>query len=341
MSQRNSIGLLIFCISGIYASFLSWGYLQERISSQKFGPDGEVFHAPFFINLVQNLFGFLVGYIYLSYQNIYIAKEERVSVFHIPLLKSLTIVALTQSLSSPIGLSSVEHVDYLLYTLAKSCKLIPVMIVHIVLYKRKFPAYKYLVAGIVTSGVIMFTLGNPSKKSSTSSASSSDYGNLPLGLLMLSASLILDGLTNSTQDMLFKDNKKLTGAHLMCGLNFVSFWLTLGYASLLSNQLHYSISFIQENPLILKEVLLYAICGAVGQIFIFITLQNFGSLILVTVTVTRKMMSMLLSVFLFGHDLGTYQWAGLLLVFGGIGFEAALKFQQKPVIDATKAKKTE
>lgn len=328
-SHRKSIIVLLICIGGIYASFLTWGFLQEQISSQKFGPDAQVFHAPFFINLIQNLFGFVVGYIYLSYKNSYVNKNERVSVFQSQLLKSLTLVALTQSLSSPIGLSSVEHVDYLLYTLAKSCKLIPVMVVHIVLYKKSFPPYKYLVAGIVTAGVVLFTLGNPSKKTGNSSS----YGNVPLGLFYLSISLLLDGLTNSTQDILFKDNKKLTGAHLMCGLNFVSFWLTLGYAGLLSNQLHYALNFINTYPLILKEILLYALFGAIGQIFIFITLEKFGSLILVTVTVTRKMMSMLLSVFLFGHDLGVYQWTGLFLVFGGIGFEAFLKFQQKP--DAT------
>lgn len=331
VSHGRSAAVLVVCVCGIYASFLTWGYLQEQISIQKFGPQGEVFHAPFFINLIQNLFGFIVGYIYVGYKDISVAKDQRVSVFQYQLLKSLTIVALTQSLSSPIGLSSVEHVDYLLYTLAKSCKLIPVMLVHIVLYKRKFPLYKYAVAGIVTAGVVLFTLGNSSKKSN-----STNSGNLPLGLLYLSISLVLDGLTNSTQDNLFRDNKQLTGAHLMCGLNFVSFWLTLGYAGLLSNQLKYSIEFIRTYPLILKEISLYALFGAIGQIFIFVTLEKFGSLILVTVTVTRKMISMLLSVFLFGHNLGLNQWSGLLLVFGGIGFEAYLKFQQKPV---TKVKK--
>jgi UDP-galactose transporter B1 len=73
---------------------------------------------------------------------------------------------------------------------------------------------------------------------------------------------------------------------------------------------------------------MYAACGAVGQIFIFITLAKFGSLILIMVTVTRKMMSMLISVFLFGHELTNGQWLALILVFGGIGFEAYYKLQQ-------------
>jgi UDP-galactose transporter B1 len=61
----------------------------------------------------------------------------------------------------------------------------------------------------------------------------------------------------------------------------------------------------------------------VGQIFIYTTLAHFSSLLLVTVTVTRKMLTMLTSVFLFGHTVTGMQWVGVGLVFGGIGAEAA------------------
>ncbi|CCH42898.1 UDP-galactose transporter [Wickerhamomyces ciferrii] len=319
--MNNTLTLFI-CITGIYTSFITWGYLQEQITIQKFGPNNEQFHAPFIINLVQNLFGFIVGYIYLYWKTS--NSTIKVSIFNKNLIKSLVLISLTQSLSSPIGLSSTNHLGYLLYTLSKSCKLIPVMIVQYVLYQKRFPRYKYLVVGIVTIGVVLFTLGLPSKKNS-----SDINGNLSIGLLYIFISLLLDGLTNSLQDDLFKKNQNLSGAHLMTGLNLVSFILTLGYTTILSNQLKYSIDFISQYPSILKEIVLYAVCGALGQIFIFITLEKFGSLILVTITVTRKMISMLLSVFLFGHDLNLNQWSGLFLVFGGIGLEAYLKLNQK------------
>ena len=55
------------------------------------------------------------------------------------------------------------------------------------------------------------------------------------------------------------------------------------------------------------------------------TIANFGSVILVTVTVTRKMFTMILSVVAFGHHLTQMQWLGVGLVFGGIGVEAEIK----------------
>ena len=59
------------------------------------------------------------------------------------------------------------------------------------------------------------------------------------------------------------------------------------------------------------------------------TLSIFGSLLLVTVTVTRKMLTMILSVLWFGHRLTGMQWLGVGLVFGGIGIEAELSKREK------------
>lgn len=59
------------------------------------------------------------------------------------------------------------------------------------------------------------------------------------------------------------------------------------------------------------------------------TLSIFGSLLLVTVTVTRKMITMILSVVYFGHSLSGMQWFGVGLVFAGIGMEAELSKREK------------
>lgn len=55
------------------------------------------------------------------------------------------------------------------------------------------------------------------------------------------------------------------------------------------------------------------------------TLAKFGSLVLVTVNVTRKMLSMVFSVVAFGHSLSMMQMLGVGLVFSGIGAEAEVK----------------
>lgn len=61
-------------------------------------------------------------------------------------------------------------------------------------------------------------------------------------------------------------------------------------------------------------------------------------MILVTVTVTRKMLTMMLSVVWYGHSLTEMQWLGVGLVFGGIGVEARIKHQSEVKKAKEKAK---
>ncbi|GEQ68577.1 hypothetical protein JCM33374_g2245 [Metschnikowia sp. JCM 33374] len=212
------------------------------------------------------------------------------------------------------------------------------MAVHLVLYKTQFPPHKYLVALLVTGGVVVFTLS----KSGGKSRGSLNDGNTALGMTQLLGSMLLDGFTNSTQDQLFrassapksKGGPKLTGATVMSILNAFVFVLTLGYllAFKFDAEARYVVEFVRTYPKALMDMVAFALLGAVGQVFVFIILEKFDSLILVTATVTRKMISMILSVVLFGHHLAPVQWLGVLMVFGGIGYESYAKMQSKKVV---------
>lgn len=60
-----------------------------------------------------------------------------------------------------------------------------------------------------------------------------------------------------------------------------------------------------------------------------------------TVTVTRKMCTMMLSVVAFGHRLSSMQWLGVGLVFGAIGVEAGIARSEKLKKEAAKAAKAQ
>jgi len=352
---------LIVCVSGIYAAFLTWGVLQERITTTNYGTEKnpEVFRFPVVVNTIQSLFAAVLGYVY--------TRHTRTSKSDKPIFPSkkifwpLALVSLTSSLSSPFGYASLAHVDYITFILAKSCKLLPVMFLHVTLYRRKYPFYKYAVVALVTAGVAIFTLHQPvgSKKKGNQS------GNSTYGLVLLGINLLFDGLTNSTQDDINATFKPYSGQQMMCALNTMQTLITslfllispyiaqtgLGsYVGMGNNagELYGALAFYEKHPAILYDVLGFAVCGAVGQLFIckFIqclirqcmftdftptvyTLSIFGSLFLVTVTVTRKMLTMIISVVWFGHSLGGMQWVGVACVFGGIGIEAELGKREK------------
>lgn len=327
------------CVLGLYGSFLLWSVLQERINTKPYGVtelgDPIFFKAPLIINIVQAFFASIVGMVYSIVSNraipfnVFTKNDFSTSM---KLFRIFILIAITSSLSSPLGYHSLKHVDYLAYLLAKSCKLIPVMIVHKLFYSTKFPAYKYVVAGLVTLGVTIFSLTHHAGSDKTSI----NDENIILGMAQLIGSMLLDGLTNSTQDQLFNLQKsspkmiKITGASLMCILNLLICIFTLTFTIIFKyEELLYTIEFIKAYPAVLKNIVEFALFGSIGQVFVFIILEKYDSLILITATVTRKMISMILSVVLFGHSLNIPQWFGVSLVFGGIGYEAYVNMKEK------------
>lgn len=277
------------------------------------------------------------------------------------ILFPLILVSISSSLASPFGYAGLQHIDYLTFILTKSCKLLPVMLLNMTIFRKRYPLYKYVVVLLVTLGVATFTLYHPG--TSKKVAASTHSGQTLYGLFLLFINLLLDGLTNATQDHIFASPNLYTrysGPQMMVAQNFLATVLTTAYllitpyltengpiVSLIPFQippsagleLSSAISFLQRHPQALKHVLGFAACGAVGQVFIYYTLSRFSSLLLVTVTVTRKMLSMIISVFWFGHSLTYGQWFGVALVFGGVGAEGIVQRREKKAKEAAKARK--
>jgi UDP-galactose transporter B1 len=70
----------------------------------------------------------------------------------------------------------------------------------------------------------------------------------------------------------------------------------------------------------------FSACSAIGQSFIFYTVATFDPLVCSTVTTTRKIFSVLLSIFTKGHNLSSSGWAGISLAIGGILSEMQAKY---------------
>lgn len=155
---------LLVCVGGIYASFLSWAVLQERITTTPYGySDGgqddpsatappEMFRYSIFLNTVQSTFAAVIGFVYLFVSTLNVSGFPPL----VPSWKALPpllLVAVTSSLASPFGYASLAHIDYITFILAKSCKLLPVMALHLTVFRRSYPLYKYAVVGLVTTGV--------------------------------------------------------------------------------------------------------------------------------------------------------------------------------------------
>ena len=81
------------------------------------------------------------------------------------------------------------------------------------------------------------------------------------------------------------------------------------------------IKFVIEYPLVIKDLVLLAVLGTFGQIFIFYTIANFSPLILSIVTTTRKFFTVLASIVIYNHPVTGMQWVAIGLVFIGVFIE--------------------
>ncbi|KAI9824136.1 MAG: UDP-galactose transporter [Phylliscum demangeonii] len=379
---------LLVCVAGIYASFLSWAVLQERITTTPYADRAsgsgagsasasasasaaaELFRYPIFLNTLQSTLAFATGYVYLFLTTFGSGgggggggRGHGHGLVRRQVVGPLALVALTSSLASPFGYASLAHVDYITFLLAKACKLLPVMLLHLTVFRTPYPRSKYAVVGLVTAGVALFTLQSHRSRVSSSSSMASTKKDAPLsssspasndhnrmlGLALLAVNLLLDGVTNSTQDYVFRATQPaITGPQMMVVLNLFSTMLTTAYMFLgpallrfvaplgllppttpAADEFAAATAFLRRHPAAARDVLAFALCGAIGQIFIYYTLAHFSSLLLTTVTVTRKMLTMVLSVLWFGHRLSLGQWAGVALVFAGVAAEGWVQQRAK------------
>ena len=81
------------------------------------------------------------------------------------------------------------------------------------------------------------------------------------------------------------------------------------------------LAYLATHPQVVVALVLFSLCSAFGQIFIFLTIRTFDSLTLSTVTTTRKFFTIVASVVVHGNVLNPKQWFAVLIVFAGLSLE--------------------
>jgi drug/metabolite transporter (DMT)-like permease len=140
-----------------------------------------------------------------------------------------------------------------------------------------------------------------------------------IGIIAILISLFCDGLLGSTQGEI-KKKFNPNQWDQMESLNKWAGMICLTVANV-SFQMGGFIKFVMDHPAVIKDLVLLAVLGTVGQIFIFYTIANFSPLILSIVTTTRKFFTVLASIVIYHHQMSVFQWLSIGLVFTGVFVE--------------------
>ena len=199
--------------------------------------------------------------------------------------------------------------------LAKSSKMVPVMLMGYLVSRKRYPAVDYVVACGVTAGVALFKLYERSD--------TSEKDTQLMGVVLILIYLGADSFTSNWQSRLFKE-AEVSSMAMMCYVNLFSSLFTL--LSLLVNaESAYVARFVATAPELMRHVVLMAICSAIGQLFIFHTIKAYGPLVFATIQTVRQFLSVVLSLVLFAHPVNGAQCVGILLVFASLGAQIGMK----------------
>lgn len=318
MAESRTLVQLLVCVVGIYASYLTQGLLQENLSLKKYGLLGERFPELKALNGVQSITCFLWAGLLLVSQG----KKQGQAPF-----TSYWKPAVSNSIGPACGYQALRNISYPAQVLAKSCKMIPVMIMGTIIGGKRYGSLEYFCAALIAGGISLFA-----QRSSKAVASKLVAPNATLGYLLCIANLLLDGYTNAEQDEVQKRFKATGTVHTMCWMNF---WSALYYTVYLfgvSTSGVQLLAFCKQHPSAACDVLIFCLCGAVGQLFIFYTIRTFGSLVNTLICTTRKFFNILLSVLWHRNPLLPQQWFAVLLVFAGLLMNTVMKSRRTKLV---------
>ncbi|KAF5207881.1 Udp-galactose transporter [Thalictrum thalictroides] len=309
--------LLVFCIAGIWSAYITQGVLQETISTKRFGPEGKRFEHLSFLNLAQNVVCLIWSFMMLKIWS-------RSSSGGAPWW-SYWSAGITNTIGPAMGIEALKYISYPAQVLAKSSKMIPVMLMGTLVYGIKYTLPEYMCTFLVAGGVSVFALAKTSSKTISKLA----HPNAPLGYGLCFLNLAFDGFTNATQDSISVRYPKTSAWDIMLGMNLWGTIYNMVYMfSSPTGSGFEAVQFCKEHPEAAWDIFLFCLCGAVGQNFIFLTISRFGSLANTTITTTRKFVSIVVSSLLSGNPLSIKQWSSVIMVFSGLSYQIYLKWRK-------------
>ncbi|PIA62601.1 hypothetical protein AQUCO_00200542v1 [Aquilegia coerulea] len=313
----SRILLLVFCIAGIWSAYITQGVVQETISTKRFGPEGKRFEHLSFLNLAQNVVCLIWSFMMLKIWS-------RSSSGGAPWW-SYWSAGITNTIGPAMGIEALKYISYPAQVLAKSSKMIPVMLMGTLVYGIKYTLPEYMCTFLVAGGVSVFALAKTSSKTISKLA----HPNAPLGYGLCFLNLAFDGFTNATQDSISARYPKTSAWDIMLGMNLWGTIYNMVYMfSSPTGSGFEAVQFCREHPEAAWDIFLFCLCGAVGQNFIFLTISRFGSLANTTITTTRKFVSIVVSSLLSGNPLSTKQWSSVIMVFSGLSYQIYLKWRK-------------
>ena len=305
-SQLWRAGQLAFCFCGLQISYLMWGILQERIMAHEYGATdkapGERFKNSQFLVFMNRILAFAVACLYI------IIKKQPP---HTGPLFKYSYSSFSNILSSWFQYEALKFVSFPTQVLTKASKVIPVMLMGKLVSKRTYQYYEYLTAVMISLGLSIFLLTGSGEQ-----REHADTVTTFSGVLLLVGYLAFDSFTSNWQGALFSQYK-MSSFQMMAGVNMFSVVFT-GLTLMEQGGFIEAMGFTMRHSTFSFHVLVLSMCSAMGQLFIFYTIQTFGPVVFTIIMTIRQGLAILLSCIIYHHPVTGGGMFGLVVVFAAM-----------------------
>jgi len=358
VSHWKSAIEMIVCVVSIYTCYIGHGIFHEKITKHPYGvgENKEKFTHTGFFTMTQCFGNLLWALLLLLIEGFRRASQPQHAhnggawgnftklIFDKVPKTDYAIVAFSYSLAMYSSTAALKFVSYPVQALAKSSKLIPVMVGRI-LIGCKYTLREYFHVLCITGGIALYFLFDHDAAAAAAKAAMHQpvsesaieeffggtvfgmHARTFFGIALLSLSLIMDAVTGPKQESV----SKRYNPHVMT----MAFWINLFPAIVMlglevnSGAFASALAFIARHPEIRFDFVASCLCSAIGQSVILWGLFKFNSMTITIITTIRKFFTILASVFWFNNQLNFYQWCAVILVFLGVGLDTQFKFTRR------------
>lgn len=211
---------------------------------------------------------------------------------------------------------SLEYLNYPTQVVFKSLKLLTVMIGSVCFVGRRYALLEYVAAILTVASATLFGLGDMD----------ADPQFSWIGIVVVLFSLVADSMHSNSQETLLQDHR----ATLRETMVFTNMFSGLGAltVSIITGEFPGAMAFCARHPTVFLIMAAHAIVNYLGVLCFVTSIKKFGVVLATTVTTIRKIVTVLLSFFIFPKPLTDRYVAGLLLFFASFCVHYYVQKQQ-------------
>ncbi|GAA5902422.1 hypothetical protein JCM6882_002748 [Rhodosporidiobolus microsporus] len=329
---------LLLHAAGLVSIYSLYGFLQEKImKNSTYGPNEEHFTSSSILIVFNRLFSIAVGVAILFYKS---RRQPEHGVFTYRLKPAspyfaYASVAVFNFLSTSCQYQALRYVSYTTQSLAKTSKMVPVLVVGALVWKQKHATKSWVAAGVILAGCATYLFSSPPTPhgSHAAAAPSDDHTDLINGLagtFFLVGYLFFDGLVSTTQEKVFGKNPASSDPFgpespvldQMVWTNVFACIIAIlaSLASTATGGFWNNLELLLASAPLLWDVCVFSAASAVGLIILLNTIASFGALTSSLIMTIRQFLSILINAGLFGNfaSVSVVGWTGVFWVASGI-----------------------